>query len=330
MNPNGNPYPALSVPAREIPVPSSVSEQAQAILALGPLSPPVEYPPLDDAASWRGMIAAQAQAIREMTGGSGSTAGVRVEETSVDGACVYVITPDGIGPEDRRVYLEIHGGAFIHEGGEVCRQRGIDNARRIGARSWAVDYRMPPDHPYPTPLDDCVAAYRALLEQHRPEEIIIGGPSAGANLAASTILRARAEGLPLPAAAVLHSPVSDLTGSGDTRRTNLGLDNILTGQSMAPILLYAAGHDLRDPYLSPVFADFRPGFPPTLLLSGTRDLLLSDTVRLHRALRAAGVAAELHVWEAAGHGGFLGRAPEDEERTTEIKRFIDKHWAALR
>jgi acetyl esterase/lipase len=326
MTPDASPYPALHVPARDIPVPSSVSEQAQTILALGLLTQETEWPPLDDTDSWRAMIAAQAQAIRAMASGSGSADRVQVEETTVDGARVYIVTPDGISPDDRRVYLEIHGGAFIHEGGEVCRQRGIDNARRIGARSWVVDYRMPPDHPYPTPLDDCVRAYRALLEQYRPEEIIIGGPSAGANLAASTILRARAEGLPLPAAAVLHSPVSDLTGSGDTRRTNLGLDNILTGQSSAPTLLYAAGHDLRDPYLSPVFADFRPGFPPTMLLSGTRDLLLSDTVRLHRVLRAAGVPAELHVWEAAGHGGFLGRAPEDDERAAEIRRFIGEHW----
>ena len=75
-----------------------------------------------------------------------------------------------------------------------------------------------------------------------------------------------------------------------------------------------------------MFADLA-GFPPTILLTGTRDMLLSDNVRMHRALRAAGVAAELHVWEAAGHGGFLGMAPEDGERATEISRFVNEHWA---
>jgi monoterpene epsilon-lactone hydrolase len=92
--------------------------------------------------------------------------------------------------------------------------------------------------------------------------------------------------------------------------------------------LYAGGHDRRDPYISPLFGDFSEGYPPTILTSGTRDRLLSDTVRMHRALRAAGVAADLHVWEAAGHGGFLGAAPEDADRTAEVRRFVDRHWAA--
>jgi len=75
-----------------------------------------------------------------------------------------------------------------------------------------------------------------------------------------------------------------------------------------------------------IYGDFTKGFPPTILLSGTRDCLLSDTVRLHRALRAAGVPADLHVFEASGHGGFYGTAPEDQERADEIRRFVDAHW----
>jgi epsilon-lactone hydrolase len=90
--------------------------------------------------------------------------------------------------------------------------------------------------------------------------------------------------------------------------------------------LYAGSHDLREPYLSPLFGDLA-GFPPSIFLTGTRDMLLSDNVRMHRALRAAGVEAELHVWEAAGHGGFLGMAPEDAERFGEMRRFAEAHWA---
>jgi epsilon-lactone hydrolase len=76
----------------------------------------------------------------------------------------------------------------------------------------------------------------------------------------------------------------------------------------------------------PLFGDLS-GFPPTILMTGTRDMLLSDNVRMHRALRAAGVTAELHVWEAAGHGGYLGMAPEDNDRFAEMRRFVDEHWA---
>ena len=86
------------------------------------------------------------------------------------------------------------------------------------------------------------------------------------------------------------------------------------------------GHDLSHPYVSPLFGDFTKGFPPTLLASGTRDIYLSNTVRMHRALRAADVPAELHVFEAAPHGGFYGLAPEDQELTREVRRFMHAHW----
>jgi acetyl esterase/lipase len=200
---------------------------------------------------------------------------------------------------------------------------GAFSAVRLGLRTWAVDYRMPPDHPYPFGVDDCVAAYRALLAVRRPGEIIVSGTSAGANLAAALVLRARDEGLPAPACAILLTPHVDLTESGDSFRTNFGIDSNLTRPSLMPAnLLYAAGTDLRNPYVSPLFADFTLGFPPAFLASGTRDLLLSSTVQLHQALRAAGREADLHVLEAMPHG-FLPGTPEDHHLLREMRRFID-------
>jgi acetyl esterase/lipase len=211
-------------------------------------------------------------------------------------------------------------------GGDLCTRTAVVAAGQVGARVWSVDYRMPPDHPYPTPLDDCVTVYRALLEERRPEEIVVGGVSAGGNLAGALVLRARDEGLPLPAAVVLHTGAFDLAHGGDSWNTNAGLDPLLDGSSTPCVMLYAGDHDLKEPYLSPLYGDLE-GFPPTILLTGTRDMLLSDNVRMHRALRAAGVDARLHVWEAAGHGGFLGMAPEDAERGYEIRRFAHERWA---
>ncbi len=94
----------------------------------------------------------------------------------------------------------------------------------------------------------------------------------------------------------------------------------------ATILLYAAGHDLRDPLLSPVYGDLR-GFPPAILTSGTRDLYLSHTVRIHRKLRAAGVEADLHVFEGLSHTQWLAvpDAPETREYHDEVARFFDRH-----
>jgi epsilon-lactone hydrolase len=315
----------VQLSARDIPVPASLSPQAQAIVAMGPAggSP---YPALDDADGWRNRAAETDEVIVQMVGDRASQVAADVEEIDLEGVRVYRITPHDLLGDDRRALLEIHGGAFITGGGESCRIMGLHAVGLSRVRTWAVDYRMPPDHPYPAPLDDCVTAYRALLRDHRPDEIIVRGGSAGGNLAAALILRSRDEGLPLPAAVVLMTPEVDLTESGDSFQTNLGLDNVLTESLMPANLVYAGKHDLTDPYLSPLFADFGKGFPPSMLTTGTRDLFLSNTVRLHRALRSAGVPADLHVVEGAGHAGFFGQAPEDEDLAAQVRFFIDAHW----
>jgi len=314
----------LRLPARDIPIPTSISPAAQAYLAPRP-QPVAEFPPLDDRAGWRAHIAAMEEGLIPRLRQMRSSISVEIEERDADGARIFDITPSGLLPDDRGVVLDMHGGGLILFGGEMCRMMGIGAAAVLQRRIWTVDYRMPPDHPYPAALDDCVAAYRALLRERSPREIIISGGSAGGNLAAATILRARDEGLPLPAGALLNTPEVDLTESGDSFHTNLGVDPGL--RSLMPAnLLYANGHDLRHPYLSPLFGDFSKGFPPTLLTTGTRDLFLSNTVRMHRALRAADIPAELHVVEAGGHGNFPG-TPESEEMDREVRRFIQAAWS---
>jgi len=211
-------------------------------------------------------------------------------------------------------------------GGKACEVMGRRAAAQVQMQTWSVDYRMPPDHPYPAALDDVLAVYRELLDVRAPEQIVVGGGSAGGNLAAALVLRARDEGMPLPGALILLTPEADLTESGDSFQTNLGIDNVLTESLADSIALYAGDHDLRHPYLSPLFGDLNAPFPPTFLQAGTRDLFLSNTVRMHRKLRAGGVDAQLHVFEAMPHGGFFG-APEDDELTEEIRRFLASHVA---
>lgn len=312
----------MHVPARDVPVPAHLSEAAQTSLASN-VPVPQAYPPLFDHEAWRSMIAAQNARLLAMPHAQPAGAAT-VETVDLGKTVAYDITPEGVCADDRRVHLDIHGGALIYGGGEVCRLRGIGSAQRAGVRTWSVDYRMPPDHPYPAGLDDCVAAYRLLLEEYEPASITVFGASAGGNLAAAMLLRARDEGLPLPAGVVLMTPQLDLTESGDSFKTNLGLDTVLT-QSLMPVnRLYAGGAELDDPYVSPLFGDFTRGFPTALLSAGTRDLFLSNAVRMHRALRSAGVAAELHVIEAGPHGGFQGAAPEDWEIGSEIRRFLSE------
>jgi acetyl esterase/lipase len=283
------------------------------------------YPALDDIQGWRDYVANVHKIMLPAIQARISGVIADVEKLDVDGIPIYDVRPHSTAAVDRRIFFDIHGGGFIVGGGEFCRAEAISLSNDLAVRVWSVDYRLPPDHSYPTPLDDCMTAYRALLEQRRPEEIIIGGASAGANLAAAVILRARDEGLPLPAGAVLHTPALDLTHSCDSFATNEGLDAVLSGGPGAPLKLYAGGHDVSHPYLSPLFGDFGKGFPPTFLSAGTRDLLLSCAVLMHSALRAADVDAELHIIEAGSHGGFHG-APEEEHINREVRKFLRARW----
>jgi monoterpene epsilon-lactone hydrolase len=233
----------ILVPARHIPVPTSISPEAQAVLSMGILSAETAYPAVGDVEGWRALVAAQDEVVTQMLGEQVRAIAAERERREVDGAGVYVVTPESIGDDDRVVF-DIHGGGFILQGGEACAAMTVIAAARLGLRTWGVDYRMPPDHPYPAPLDDCVRAYRALLDEVSADRIVVAGGSAGGNLAAALVVRARDEGLPLPAAAVLATPEVDLTESGDSFQTNLGVDPIL-GRLMPVNELYAAGHDLR-------------------------------------------------------------------------------------
>ncbi len=277
----------------------------------------------DDLPGWRRAIDQVAEMFAPLSAMMLEQSGATVEKTDVGGAQVYVATPRGLAASDEdKAHIYIHGGGWAYMGGEACAGQGAAQAGRLGWRTWSVDYRYPPFHRFPAALDDCVTVYRELLKTHRPENIVISGGSAGGNLTAATGLRIRDEGLPLPAALGLMTPCTDGALLSDSFSVNDQLD-FLKAATMADFwTVYAGDHDRKDPYLSPVYGDYSKGFPPTFLQTGTRDLLLSDTVRLHRALRAAGVEAELHVWEAMPHGGFGGAAPEDADMTRELKRFF--------
>ena len=308
------------------PVPDSISDQARSFLT-SPSPFGGESAPIDagDTSAWERLIAERDAALAQMIH-SRLPADLPVEESSfeIDGTTTYVLRPHNVdGGAATPIYLDIHGGALIFGGGEVCRLMSRAMALGRPMITWSVDYRMPPKNPYPASLDDCFAVYRRLLEERSPQYIFVGGASAGGNLAAALMLRAKDESLAMPAGLVLRTPEVDLTESGDTFRTLNGIDNALQ-PLMTTNLLYANGADLADPYLSPLFGDLS-GFPPTFLQAGTRDLFLSNTVRMHRRLLAAGVEAQLHVFEAMPHGGFGGGTPEDLDLARSVLAFLERH-----
>jgi acetyl esterase/lipase len=308
---------------RDIAPPSSISPEAQLILSNGAAAPRMIWPSPDDAEAWLRQRASMDANWDELARPILANVAAAVTTASIAGVPCHDCVPTAGSAPDGPVYLFCHGGAFVVGGGAFAKVMGARATAAHGVRTVSVDYRMPPEHPFPAAPEDCVAVYRALIETVDPARIVIGGASAGGNVAAAATLMIRDRGLPLPAAVVLLTPEIDLTESGDSFRTNEDLDVVLKGGLPECNALYAGGHDLRDPYVSPLFADFGAGFPPTLVQAGTRDLFLSNAVRIHRKLRDAGADAELHVWEAMPHGGFLpGEAPENREIDAEVTRFI--------
>jgi epsilon-lactone hydrolase len=323
---------AITVGPRAIPLPAALSARARQELlqfyktdSTGGL----EHPDPSDRLAWQAFVARVNAAILEFSPvySIADRPGVTCETQTLGGTTVHVAVPHAIAAHRvGRVYLEVHGGGLVFLEGEGARRGALREASLLGVRTVSVDYRVPPDHPYPAALEDCVAAYRALLATYSPGDIVVGGISGGGNLAAALPLRLREEGIPFPAGVVLLTPEVDLTESGDTFETLMGVDPILRCRLAPQIQAYAPGRDLSDPCLSPLFADFSRGYPPTFLQSGTRDVFLSNTVRMHRALRRAGIRAELHVWEGMSHGGFMGDTDEDAEMYSEIARFMDELW----
>jgi acetyl esterase/lipase len=316
------------VPARALPAPYTVSPQLQKVIG-APLSPVWNIiPPTND--EWKKQIKGIEDALAKTLPGLREQLGVSVEPTTIDGVKAYIVAPETIPPENRnRLLVHVHGGCYASFAGESGTAEAIYMAGFGKFKIISVDYRTPPDPPYPAALDDAMTVWKAAVKMADPKNMAIFGSSAGGALTLSMVLRAKQDGLPLPAAIAPGTPMSDLTGSGDSFRANAMVDNVLVAYGAncdKRAALYADGHNLKDPMLSPLFGDMH-GFPPTILTSGTRDLLLSNTVRVHRKLRQAGVEAVLEVYEGQAHAQYYRdvTAPETKEAFAEIAQFFDKH-----
>jgi epsilon-lactone hydrolase len=255
---------------------------------------------------------------------------VKSEASTIDGVRVHILTPDDIPQENKdKVLIHVHGGCYVLFPGESGTPEGIIMAGDGHYKVISVDYRMPPEAYFPAAVDDAVTVYKAVLKDTPAKNIGVFGTSAGGALTLELVLRAREQGLPAPGALGSGTPMSDATKTGDSFYTNEKVDNILVsrdGFCDAATVIYAHGHDLKDPLISPVYGDMH-GFPPTILTTGTRDLLLSNTVRVHRKLRRAGVEATLQVYEGESHAQyeFDDTLPESKEAFGEIASFFGAH-----
>ena len=246
---------------------------------------------------------------------------------NADGHSVHVhkMSPQTLKAKNKAL-IHIHGGGFCFMSPESTCFVCAPLADATGLCVYCVDYRLAPEHPFPAGLDDCVTAYRGIVKEVCPDNLGIFGESAGGSLSLTMLLKARDEGLPMPAALACISPATDLTVSGDSFRTLDGLDPVLTrAKARAFRAAYAGNANLRQPLLSPLFAKYSRSFPPTIIQTGTRDLLLSDCVQLHEKMKAAGVNVELSVREGMWHGYHVlpnSEFPEAKAGFAELAEFF--------
>lgn len=327
---NSPPSNGMHLAACNIPYPLSISEQARAALAIGAAREPTVSPEVTDIAGWRAFIEAMNARVEPYLDAVLSSLAVDVEVQRTGDIDVYVVKRKDLPAADwRKVNFFLHGGGWVAFGGRLAVLPAAVAAAHYGGVVYAPDYRMPPDHPFPTALNDCLRAYQDVLLRFNPESMLVSGESAGGNLAAALMHRARDIGLPQPGALYLNTPVLDLTNASDSLATNRGLDVVLGEGAGKMAELYRNGADPCSPYLSPLLGDLGRGFPKTYLRSGTRDLLLSESVRMHAALRKAGVESDLYVGEAMPHGGFAifgTETPEDVDARNDLVRWLARHW----
>ena len=325
---NGGTLTPLQEPAKTLPVPTDVSPEMQKIIA-APRNPTWNVL-WKTGEEWRAAANAQAAKTVEGLPAMRERLHVTVKPATMNGVRVYIVTPDVIPPEHRdKLLIHVHGGCYVLFPGESGTSEAILMAGLGHFKVISVDYRMPPEGYFPAALDDAMTVYKAALKISAPKNVAVFGTSAGGALVLEMMLRAKQQELPLPGAIAPGTPMSDVTKTGDTFYTNEMVDNVLVsrdGFCDAGTKVYAHGHDLKDPLLSPVYGDMQ-GFPPAILTTGTRDLLLSNTVRVHRKLREAGVDAQLEVFEGQSHAQYQvdDRVPETKQAFGEITAFFDKH-----
>jgi monoterpene epsilon-lactone hydrolase len=253
---------------------------------------------------------------------------IAVRETQLGGVNVVESTPPQYR-DDHTILLHVHGGGFVLGSAKSSLGGDALMALATGKRIVSIDYTVAPRGNWRVVTDQVVAVYRAVLAQgYGAKSIGMFGDSAGGNIVPASVLKLRDQGLPMPGALVLLSPCVDLNLNGDTETTLRDADPALDfALNKAFLAAYAAPEDLANPYASPIYGDFKKGYPPVLIQAGTKELVLSDAVRLYQALKTAGGIAELDVYEGMPHvfQAYMTGTPEQHAAYAEATHWWSSH-----
>jgi epsilon-lactone hydrolase len=225
--------------------------------------------------------------------------GCAVETLELGGVPAEKITHAGALPG--KVLLYLHGGGFMIGGIKSYRHLVSRFAVAAGVTAYHLDYRLAPEHPFPAALDDAMAAYKQLLKTGiAPTNVVVGGDSAGGNLATALLLKARQDGVPLPAGLYLLSPWLNMATTGESYDKFGKRDLIVSRDEARRFAAAYLGGKPDEPLTSPLHAD-PAGLPPTLIQVGSEEVLLSDSLNFASRAAMAEVDLRLHVWPEMPH-----------------------------
>jgi acetyl esterase/lipase len=235
-------------------------------------------------------------------------------------------------PARERCVLYLHGGGFTAMSARTHRAITSRLAAWSNARLFALNYRLAPEHPFPAALDDALSEWHALVGAGTPpSRIVVAGDSAGGGLALALLIALRDKGEPLPAAALLFSPWTDLAATGETLVTNDASDPLFHGSWVArQARYYLADAAATDPLVSPVYADLA-GLPPLLIQVSDCEVLLDDSRRVAEKAARSGVAVTLRIWHGVPHGWqiFGSILPEARDALREAGDFVRETCAVV-
>lgn len=241
---------------------------------------------------------------------------------------VPVVWANLADPSPSHVLLYIHGGGFIFGSADTHKHMAADIAGQLGIKAVLPNYRLAPENPYPAGFDDIVTSYRALLKMgYEPQNIVIGGDSAGGNLTFALLAYITANTLPMPACAFTFAALTDMTNTAESITKNASKDCVLAANRFAEMSrVYAPDQDIKSPYLSPVFADFT-GAPPILMQASEGEMLIDDSRAMLTVLTDQGVDAKLSIFDNSFHVFQIlrGLVPEANQALAEVVNFIKQH-----
>ena len=325
--PGVKPDGTVASPAASIPYSSFASPEARAffpkMLADGSKAPPITAPIEQSRAFYDRMNSDRVARMEKLYP-------VKTHSETIAGVGTDVVLPaQGVSPENsHRVLINLHGGAFLwgaHSGGLV---EAIPIASIGRIKVITVDYRQGPEHTFPAASEDVEAVYRALLKQYKPQEIGIYGCSAGGILTVEAVARLITDKLPVPGAiGTFCGSLLDVDGDSSYIGPLLNGQGVPAHRLMLSDLPYFHGVNPRDPLVQPGLSPaLLAKFPPTLLITGTRDSVMSSVLTSQQRLDQAGVQTELHVWEGMWHSFFSDpELPESQEAYRVIVRFFLHH-----